>query len=160
MPREITDATQIHDSSLDSNPEPPLDKHTSTVIFRNGAFLHVFKERSFFLLKRQGLFRQGATSLTFDGTDTTKIPIKFNLFSGKDSGVSFYVAFRSQIAEFSRLRGFKRRVPASSKWVICVAQRAGVLPPEIHVEIDRAYGVSAESAHSAFFYQLLDYYGL
>lgn len=80
---EFSGSNQLYFKPLDTNPQPPLDKHKSVVTFRNGALLHVFKENKFFELKKQGLFRPAATSLTFDGSDTTKIPIKFNLFSGE-----------------------------------------------------------------------------
>lgn len=79
---EFVGVNRMHNKSLDSNPHPTLDTHKSVVVFQNGALLHVFKESNFFTLKRQGLFRPGANSLTFDGSDTTKIPTKFDLFTG------------------------------------------------------------------------------
>lgn len=75
----------MHNGALNVSPLPVLGEHKSVVVFRNGHLLHLFKESNFFNLKRQGLFRPGALSLTFDGTDTTKVPTKFNLFSGRQS---------------------------------------------------------------------------
>ena len=82
---EVRGENRMHWQSLDASSDVLLSDQKSVAVFKNGALLHVFGESIFFALKKRGIFRPGALSLTFDGNDASKIPSDTSLFSGLKS---------------------------------------------------------------------------
>lgn len=75
---------RMFSESLNNLPSLEHAKHNSVVVFQNGSIFHIFKAKNFLQLRSEGLFREKAYSLTFYGSDTTQVPIKKDLFTGKE----------------------------------------------------------------------------